>query len=68
MLLFDVMILLIEGVDDFIHVVADIASKGFFVRNVHYWGVPSKREASFLRRDMCSLASWMLLKRSFPFI
>ena len=67
-LLLDVGFLLVEGIDDLIHVVTNVAGEGYLVREVHYWGVPSKSEASFLRRVICSLAYWMLLKRSFPFI
>ena len=67
-LLFNLVVLLVESVDDFVHVITNVIGKGWIMWKIPSWGVPSSNEAYFFRRVMCYLASWILLKRSFPFI
>ena len=68
MLLIDVVLIFVERVDDLIHIVSNVCGQSLVIEGIPSWGVASSIEASRLRREMCYLAYWILLKRSFPFI
>jgi len=68
MLFVDVVFIFVESVDDFVHIVTDICSQSWIFKDLPSCGVDSSKEASRLSRVMCSLAYWILLNKSFPFI